>query len=69
MPTTRFNHPQPNGVAPYLDCTIPIHAMGNGYYWTNAEFKFILVLTDYFTKWVEAEAYANITDKDVQKFV
>ncbi|XP_048623762.1 uncharacterized protein LOC125592565 [Brassica napus] len=31
--------------------------------------KFILVLTDYFTKWVEAEAYANITDKEVQNFV
>ena len=30
--------------------------------------KFILVLMDYFTKWVEAEAYANITDKEVQKF-
>ena len=31
--------------------------------------RFILVLTDYFTKWVEAEAYANITDKEVHKFV
>lgn len=31
--------------------------------------RLILVLTDYFTKWVEAEAYANITDKEVQKFV
>ncbi|XP_048626848.1 uncharacterized protein LOC125594842 [Brassica napus] len=31
--------------------------------------KFILVLTYYFTKWVEAEAYASITDKEVQNFV
>ncbi|XP_048613129.1 uncharacterized protein LOC111208165 [Brassica napus] len=31
--------------------------------------KFILVLTDYFTKWVEAEAYASITDKEVKNFV
>ncbi|XP_013746096.3 uncharacterized protein LOC106448811 [Brassica napus] len=31
--------------------------------------KFILVLTDYFTKWVVAEAYASITDKEVQNFV
>ncbi|XP_048608335.1 uncharacterized protein LOC125584234 [Brassica napus] len=31
--------------------------------------KFILVLTDYFTKWVEAEAYASITGKEVQNFV
>ena len=31
--------------------------------------KFLLVATDYFSKWVEAEAYANIKDKDVSKFV
>ncbi|XP_018454115.1 uncharacterized protein LOC108825305 [Raphanus sativus] len=31
--------------------------------------RFVLVLTDYFTKWIEAEAFANITDKEVQKFV
>lgn len=30
--------------------------------------RFILVLTDHFIKWVEAEAYASITDKEVQKF-
>ena len=31
--------------------------------------KFLLVGTDYFTKWVEAEALANIRDVDVKKFV
>nr|CAN76096.1 hypothetical protein VITISV_005210 [Vitis vinifera] len=31
--------------------------------------KFLLVATDYFSKWVEAEAYASIKDKDVTKFV
>ena len=31
--------------------------------------KFSFVATDYFSKWVEAEAYANIKDKDVSKFV
>lgn len=72
MPATRFDHPQSNRVTPYLDGTIPFHAMGNGYRWTNAssrQKRFILVLTDYFTKWVEAEAYASITDKEVHKFV
>ena len=31
--------------------------------------RFVLVATNYFTKWVEAEAMANIRDVDVKKFV
>ena len=31
--------------------------------------RFVLVAVDYFTKWVEAEALANIQDVDVKKFV
>ena len=31
--------------------------------------RFILVGTDYFTKWVEAEALANIRDVDARKFI
>ena len=34
-----------------------------------AQKKLLLVATDYFSKWVEAEAYASIKDKDVTKFV
>ena len=34
-----------------------------------AQKKFLLVATDYFSKWVETEAYASIKDKDVSKFV
>ncbi|RVX12534.1 Retrovirus-related Pol polyprotein from transposon 17.6 [Vitis vinifera] len=33
-----------------------------------AQKKFLLVATDYFSKWVEAEAYASIKDKDLTKF-
>ncbi|RVW84025.1 Retrovirus-related Pol polyprotein from transposon 17.6 [Vitis vinifera] len=36
---------------------------------TPAQKKFLLVATDYFSKWVEIEAYASIKDKDVTKFV
>jgi len=31
--------------------------------------RFILVAVDYFTKWAEAEALANIWDVDVKKFI
>nr|CAN83045.1 hypothetical protein VITISV_015525 [Vitis vinifera] len=49
-------------------------AHSQGYYWPTmkkdaAAYKFLLVATDYFNKWVEAEAYASIKDKDVTKFV
>ena len=31
--------------------------------------KFLLVAIDYFTKWVEAEAFAMIKDKNVSRFL
>ena len=31
--------------------------------------RYLLVGTDYFTKWVEAKPLANITDVDVKRFV
>ena len=31
--------------------------------------KYLLVSTDYFTKWVEAEPLANIRDVDAKKFI
>jgi len=33
------------------------------------QMKFLLVTIDYFTKWVEAEALATITEAEVQNFV
>ena len=45
--------------------------MGNRHSWPPARRrrlkKFLLVAIDDFSKWVEAEAYANIKDKDVSK--
>ena len=31
--------------------------------------KYLLVCTDYFTKWVETELLANIRDVDVKRFI
>ena len=33
------------------------------------QLKFLVVSIDYFTKWVEAEALATITEKNVRSFV
>ena len=33
------------------------------------QLKFLVVGIDYFTKWVEAEALATITEKNIQSFV
>jgi len=45
-----------------LDIIGPLpRAMGNK--------RFVLVAMDYFTKWVEAEALANIRDVNIKKFV
>jgi hypothetical protein len=31
--------------------------------------RFILVVIDYFTKWVEADSFAHVTQKMVKKFI
>ena len=33
------------------------------------QLKFLVVGIDYFTKWVEAEALATITEKNIRSFV
>ena len=35
----------------------------------TAQKKFLLVATNYFSKWVEVEAYAYIKDKDIFEFI
>ncbi|CAA7027871.1 unnamed protein product [Microthlaspi erraticum] len=34
-----------------------------------AQKVFLLVMTDYFSKWVEAEAFSQVTDKEVRGFI
>ena len=36
---------------------------------TPAQKKLLLVAMDYFSKWIEAEAYASIKDRDVTRFI
>ena len=36
---------------------------------TLAQKELLLVATDYFNKWIEAEAFASIKDKDVTQFI
>ena len=36
---------------------------------TSAQKKLLLVAIDYFRKWIEAEAFASIKDKEVTKFI
>ncbi|KAG7594095.1 Ribonuclease H-like superfamily [Arabidopsis thaliana x Arabidopsis arenosa] len=45
-----------------MDIIGPLHVSTQGV-------KFVLVLTDYFSKWVEAAAYANVTQVQVRKFI
>ncbi|RVX00764.1 hypothetical protein CK203_026374 [Vitis vinifera] len=52
---------------------LALRAVGHGHSRTptsrSRPEEILLVATDYFSKWVEAEAYASIKDKDVTKFV
>ena len=36
--------------------------------WVSGNRRYVVVMTYYFTKWVEAEALANIRDVGVKKF-
>ena len=36
---------------------------------TPAQKKLLLVTTDYFSKWIEADAFASIKDRDVTRFI
>ncbi|RVW21236.1 hypothetical protein CK203_114581 [Vitis vinifera] len=70
------------GTPPFLACPLKssirheplaICTLENGHSWPPtvviAQKKFMLVATNYFSKWVEAEAYVSIKDKEVSKFV
>jgi hypothetical protein len=46
--------------------------MGDQYRWPTAEkwgVKFVVIVVDYFTKWVKVEALATITMSNIKKFL
>ena len=44
-----------------MDIVKPLHP--------SRQKRYLLVLTNYFSKWVEAESYSSIKDKQVEKFI
>lgn len=55
-------------VAPYLFMKYFIHVVGPLPTAPNQK-RYMLFVTDYFSKWFEAEAYSNIQDIHVEKFI
>ena len=73
MPKTRpLNSPASRssefGQQPLALCIVGLDILGPFPRATGNQ-RFILVAVDYFTKWAEVEALANIRDVDVKKFV
>ncbi|XP_056849746.1 uncharacterized protein LOC130499575, partial [Raphanus sativus] len=48
-----------------MDIVGPLVPSGSG----KKKLRFLLVLTDYFTKWIEAEAFQQVTRVEVEQFV
>ena len=72
MSKARTSNPSASRALVFNRLAISIHAMVNGYNRTYASLKaekLVIVLTDYFSKWIEAESYASIKDAQVKNFV
>ncbi|KAL0742323.1 hypothetical protein Bca4012_083836 [Brassica carinata] len=48
-----------------MDIVGPLVASGSG----RKKLRFLLVLTEYFTKWIEAEAFQQVTRFEVERFI
>jgi hypothetical protein len=51
---------------------LAVATLGNGYCWplptAQGNFKFAVVVVEYFTKWIEARPLATITSTTIRKF-
>lgn len=66
-------HYQPTIPLSSIDCGWPFTEWGidllNPFLLASGQLRFLIVGVDYFTKWVEAEPLASITEKQVKEFV
>ncbi|KAL0402301.1 UNVERIFIED_CONTAM: hypothetical protein Slati_4260000 [Sesamum latifolium] len=67
-PSTQYRHLHENCGEP-----LPIRHVGNGYSGqittSDGKREYLIVVVNYFTKWVEAEPLAKISEKEVMKFI
>ena len=72
MPKARPSDPPASRSSKPRQQPMAIRTMGARHPWpfprATSNCYFVLVAVDYFTKWAEAEALANIWDVDVKKF-
>ncbi|KAL0367025.1 UNVERIFIED_CONTAM: hypothetical protein Sradi_3592600 [Sesamum radiatum] len=73
MPKAFPSHTSADRTLHYNVVPLPLHTVGIGivgpFPLATGQRKFLLVAIDYFTKWVEAEPLARITEGEVMKFI
>ena len=72
MPKACSNHSTSSRSSLLHHIALSLYALGHGYRWIPSYSKqkhFLLVLTNFSSKWVEADSYASIKDVQVESFV
>ena len=73
MPKTRPNPQATSGKPQVHKFAMALQKMGHGHSrkipHITGQKVFILMVTDYFSKWVEAEALSRTTDLQIRKFI
>jgi len=66
--TAETHHPLMPIISPILFTTWGMHILGL-FPTATCQHKYLFVVVDYFTKWIEAEVVASITATEVRKFI
>jgi len=73
MPETWQPYPPETRAASLYTILVAFRKIGNRHPWpflpSKGQVKFLIVVVDYFTKWIEAKPLATITAQQVQQFV